>query len=310
MIDGIRRQILRFTKGPATPTPPTGAPGSIRVFRAGPNYYKILLVGWSVAQIGAIVGIVFSLWFLQRVDAAINQPTPPAAAQPVTAHAPTESVEATETTEGTEIVQASATNVEKKVRLAKRKGEKELAMMIAGWPSWTIALLHWAEYAAIIAFLLQIPVTLIAVRLEYEQHWYIVTDRSLRIRTGLVSIQESTMSFANLQQVEVKQGPLQRLLGIADVRVQSAGGGDHHGKGSQDSMHLGIFHGVENPTEIRDLILARLRRFRESGLGDPDDSSATAPIDAASSLPSNADTATAARELLAEARALRTHFQG
>ena len=107
---------------------------------------------------------------------------------------------------------------------------------------------------------------------------------------------------ANLQQVEVRQGPLQRLLGIADVRVQSAGGGgdsEHKSKG-QDSMHHAIFHGVTNAGEIRDLILARLKRFREAGLGDPDDS---AP------LAENNTALAAAQELLAEVRTLRQTFR-
>ena len=77
------------------------------------------------------------------------------------------------------------------------------------------------------------------------------------------------MSFANLQQVEVKQGPFQRLLGLADVRVRSAGGGDH-GEAEGEPLHTGLFHSVENAEEIRDLILARLKAFREAGLGDPD----------------------------------------
>ena len=79
------------------------------------------------------------------------------------------------------------------------------------------------EGIGVILYLIQIPITYAMARLDYELRWYIVTDRSLRIRAGLWSLQESTMSFANLQQVEVRQGPLQRLLGIADVRVQSAG---------------------------------------------------------------------------------------
>jgi uncharacterized membrane protein YdbT with pleckstrin-like domain len=141
-----------------------------------------------------------------------------------------------------------------------------------------------------------------------------VTDRSLRIRTGVWSIQESTMSFANLQQVEVTQGPLQRLLGLADVKVQSAGGSDNpHGK-PQDDLHTGHFHGVDNAHEIRDLIQDRLRRFRESGLGDPEEVrqaalAAAAPQHAAVVTPASAaddaDVLAAARELTAEAKALR-----
>ena len=112
------------------------------------------------------------------------------------------------------------------------------------------------------------------------------------------------MSFANLQQVEVKQGPVQRLLGLADVHVRSAGGGggdEHKGKAG-DSMHLAVFHGVDNADEIRDLILARLKSFREAGLGDPDEHSSAAPGDIAA--------LTAARDLLAEVRAWRQNLPG
>lgn len=114
------------------------------------------------------------------------------------------------------------------------------------------------------------------------------------------------MSFANVQQVVVSQGPLQRLLAIADVRVQSAGGGgggDAHHAALGSSMHTGIFHGVDNANEIRDLILERLRLFRAAGLGDPDDAREAV----AATLPGarHVLALTAADELLAEARALR-----
>jgi membrane protein YdbS with pleckstrin-like domain len=151
-------------------------------------------------------------------------------------------------------------------------------------------------------------VTFAAVRLEFELHWYIVTDRSLRIRTGLLRLQESTMSFANLQQVEVKQGPLQRLLGLADLRVQSAGGSDRPEQPGVESLHTGIFHSVENATEIRDLILERLRKFRETGLGDPDDHGHHAPVTVGAAMP-HSDALAAAREVLAETRALRQALQ-
>jgi hypothetical protein len=88
--------------------------------------------------------------------------------------------------------------------------------------------------------------------------------------------------------------------------VQSAGGGGetehHHGAG--EDMHLGLFHSVTNGSEIRDLILDRLRHFRESGLGDPDEKAAPMPPTSATVSPSS-DTLAAARELLAEAKALR-----
>src|SRR5436190_370073 len=131
-----------------------------------------------------------------------------------------------------------------------RSAAKQVA---ARWPGWVFPLLKLIELGGILLYLVQIPFTYAMARLDYELRWYIVTDRSLRIRAGLTSVQESTMSFANLQQVVVTQGPLQRLLGIADVRVQSAGGGGDHQPGrAGDSLHTGVFRGVENASQIRD----------------------------------------------------------
>ena len=114
------------------------------------------------------------------------------------------------------------------------------------------------------------------------------------------------MSFANIQQVEIRQGPLQRYLGLADVCVRSAGGGDPAagGKGhaQESSLHMGVFEGVPNAVEIRDLVIERLRRFREAGLGDPEDARAASPARP----PAEPDRAalSAVAELLEEARAL------
>jgi uncharacterized membrane protein YdbT with pleckstrin-like domain len=175
--------------------------------------------------------------------------------------------------------------------------------------SWFVGLMIFLEYAGVVTFFLAIPLTDALVRIEFEQHWYIVTDRSLRIRTGVVSLSESTMSFANIQQVEVKQGPIQRLLGVADVRVRSAGGGDGHEESGTEPLHIGVFKSVENAEEIRDLIVERLRQFREAGLGDPERRSATPnrPNDPRGRNGRSVSPAAleAAHELLVEARALR-----
>ena len=168
-------------------------------------------------------------------------------------------------------------------------------------------MLIWVlKIAGFILYLVQVPVTYALMRLDYDQRWYVVTDRSLRLRTGIWSVREMTMSFANLQQITVTQGPLQRLLGLADVRVQSAGGGGmesgKHGA-AQHSLHTGYFHAVDNAEEIRDLITKRLRQFRESGLGDPDEKHHAGLMPAPVTREST--TLAAATELLAEAKALR-----
>ena len=101
-----------------------------------------------------------------------------------------------------------------------------------------------------------------------------VTDRSLRIRAGVWNVHEMTMTFANVQNITISQGPLERLFGISDVKVDTAGGGGSsgsHGKAEGQNLHVATFRGVDNPEEIRDLMLQRLRRLRDAGLGDLDD---------------------------------------
>lgn len=158
------------------------------------------------------------------------------------------------------------------------------------------------EYFGVLTYLVALPVTFLMVHLDYQLRWYIVTDRSMRIREGLVHISEKTMSFSNIQNISVKQGPVQRLLGIADVEVRTAGGGSAAPgqEGKTNNMHLGYFRGVDNAEEIRDAILDRVRRLRDSGLGDPEfhEHGQDAPG-------GSPDAAGAARLLLDEVRSLR-----
>lgn len=313
MFDALRTHTLRFLRVPHDPEPPTGAPGSVRVFRGGRNFYKLRLLRWGLTQAGALAGILVTLYFfteLRRgIETVVKTPSTLTPAKPVSpkaaaAPAPAPGVDAAAPT-------AATTATEKaKTAAAKRKGNRGLTRLAERWPAWLFPVFLFFEFVGIVLFLAQIPITYAMVRLDFELRWYIVTDRSLRIRSGLTTVQESTMSFANVQQVVVNQGPLQRYLGLADVRVQSAGGGgDQHESKAGDSLHTGVFHGVDNAHEIRDLVLARLRQFRESGLGDPDEpagAATAAVVPAHPALPPTDSAALiAARELLHEARALR-----
>lgn len=300
MFNGVRQPLLRLLRVPPDPAPPAGAPGSLRVFRGGRNLYKLRLARWGLGQVGALLGIAASVIFLDRLEvnlaaekARLSQPAP--AASPARA--------ATEVGPDPSAPKAAASG---KLSPSQRS-RRALSRASERTPDWLLPLLKFLELVGILAYLAQIPFTYALVRLDFELRWYMVTDRSLRIRAGIATMRESTMSFANVQQVVVTQGPLERLLGIADVRVQSAGGGSESPeKGAGDSLHTGVFHGVENASEIRDLILDRLRRYRESGLGDPDDHASSPPHSPTE--PATTPALIAAREVLAEARALRQHL--
>jgi membrane protein YdbS with pleckstrin-like domain len=164
------------------------------------------------------------------------------------------------------------------------------------------------EIVAVTAYVVQFIVSAALLRLDFEQRWYMVSDRSLRIREGLLKVEEKTMTFANVQQMTIQQNPVQRWLGIADLQVRTAGGG---GKATQEQhakqdLHVGYFRGLADAAQIRDAIRDRMRRHADAGLGDPDDRE---EADARPEIVSGAPPATAARagsaELAAVAALLR-----
>lgn len=158
-----------------------------------------------------------------------------------------------------------------------------------------IAAVTWTVYA------IQFIWTAAVLRLDFELRWYMVSDRAIRIREGISVVREKTIALANVQNISLRQGPLQRLLGIADVEVTSAGGGaqsNPHGKKNpfEEPMHIAKFRGVDNAEEIRDLLSEGVRRQRSTGLGDPDE---------AHHAPGADDESGAAAMLLEGARRLR-----
>ena len=157
-------------------------------------------------------------------------------------------------------------------------------------------LVNLVEYGAVAAFIAQAVFSFTLLRLDFEQRWYIVSDRSLRIREGLVQLREQTVTFANVQHVSIRQNPLQRLLGIADLQVRTAGGkGSSEGESGEkaEDLHVARFRGIANPETVREAIRERLRQHRDAGLGDPDDALSAPHL------------LHAARELADEARSLR-----
>lgn len=143
-----------------------------------------------------------------------------------------------------------------------------IVILVAKW--WVALLL-----LPVFLFIMIVPDILayIALHLRYDTTWYVMTNRSLRIRRGVWQIHETTITFENVQNVKVTQGPVQRAFGIGNVLVETAGsGGGQQGNQNQRSVaNQGLIEGVENAEEIRDLILARLRLSTTAGLGDEDD---------------------------------------
>lgn len=122
-------------------------------------------------------------------------------------------------------------------------------------------------------FVIIVPdiIAYVAIHLRYDTTWYALSERSMRIRRGIWVIHETTITYENVQNLKIDEGPLQRFFGIANVVVETAGGGGGggpHGEQAGAAAHQGLIEGVSNAREIRDLILAQLRKSATGGLGD------------------------------------------
>ncbi len=111
-----------------------------------------------------------------------------------------------------------------------------------------------------------IGLALVTTRVDFELRHYLVGDRSLRVAQGAWKREEVTLSYANVQNIEVTQGPLERFFGFKSLTISTAGADTTPGA---ENSHLVTLVGLEQADEVRQLILTMLKQQRDSGLGEP-----------------------------------------
>ncbi|MBE2248501.1 MAG: PH domain-containing protein [Myxococcus sp.] len=117
--------------------------------------------------------------------------------------------------------------------------------------------------------------TLVATRVDYELRHFLVGDRSLRVSEGAITRREVTLSYANVQNLEVTQGPLERLFGFQNLTVTTAGADQAPGLENSHSVTL---VGLDDAEAVRTLILGMLHQVKDSGLGEHATPSAAAGL--------------------------------
>lgn len=150
-----------------------------------------------------------------------------------------------------------------------------LAVALAAAGLWWVAI----PLFPVAVVLVSVPgvITFVALHLRYDTTWYVMTDRSLRIRRGIWVIHETTITFENVQNLSVRQGPVERWFGISRLIVETAGaGGDPH-EGRSHVANVGVVEGITDPARLKARVLGRLGTSRSTGLGDHDEAPAWTP---------------------------------
>ena len=134
--------------------------------------------------------------------------------------------------------------------------------LIAQAKPWSVAL----AFGVLAIEFVVLGVTLVSIRVDYELRHYLVGDRSLRVSMGAMIRREVTLSYANVQNLEVQQGPIERWLGYKSLTISTAGAAQLSTQG--ENLHQVTLAGLEDADAVRELILGMLKQQRDSGLGE------------------------------------------
>jgi uncharacterized membrane protein YdbT with pleckstrin-like domain len=117
---------------------------------------------------------------------------------------------------------------------------------IAIWAALRAGGQHTGAWWFSVIAVLGIAATLIVGWLRRQTIRYAVTDRRISVATGIVSRSERSTHLDRVQNVAMRQGVLQRLLGIGDVDWDTAGTSE----GDADFT----FRSIDDPSELVHLV--------------------------------------------------------
>ncbi len=79
-------------------------------------------------------------------------------------------------------------------------------------------------YALLSTWLLLLVASLLLVRAEYNIQGYVIREKDILYRSGVIFRSETAVPFNRVQHCEIKQGPIQRLFGLKSLDIFTAGG--------------------------------------------------------------------------------------
>jgi membrane protein YdbS with pleckstrin-like domain len=105
---------------------------------------------------------------------------------------------------------------------------------------------------------------LIWTKLYYESMWYELLEDEVRWKRGVWFRATGIVPYNRITNIDLKQGPVMRILGISTVSLQTAG---YSGAAVPEIRIEGIIHAEELREQIRNLVRGRLKSDDGTGTG-------------------------------------------
>ncbi len=103
----------------------------------------------------------------------------------------------------------------------------------------------------------------------YNRYTYLINDDGVEIRRGILWKKDVTIPYNRIQNIDIDRGPIEQLVGIYKMNIFTAGTGSLSSSTLSSGMFgaEGYLPGIDNPGEIRDRILFRVKESDENGFG-------------------------------------------
>lgn len=83
---------------------------------------------------------------------------------------------------------------------------------------------HWLQVICIVVFILELLETLISPFFRYNRYRYSLTEEEVQVKEGYLFLEHTIVPISRLHKINIEAGPIDRLFGLADVEITTAGG--------------------------------------------------------------------------------------
>ena len=95
---------------------------------------------------------------------------------------------------------------------------------IAGFENWVGRNEKWINILFILGIIYCLIETFIVPVFSYKQWFYMIDDEEIWYREGIFWSKEVVIPIVRIQNINLKEGPISKSLGIADITIGTAGG--------------------------------------------------------------------------------------
>lgn len=101
--------------------------------------------------------------------------------------------------------------------------EAEIMPEVVRYHVWGVAILMTATGVGILLLPIGLPLAHFLIKRYYERLEVVLTRRDLKVRRGILNVEQKSIPLEKITDLAVYQGPLMRLFDLKGIRVETAG---------------------------------------------------------------------------------------